>query len=704
MPSNPRSKLIVGLASATSLVMLMQLLAGKAARDALFLSNFDADVLPYAIVAAGMTSLLSAVPAARLFARFGPARVVPWLFFLSAGLFTLEWLSVQSWPRAVAGLLYLHLAAASAVLISGFWSTVNERFDPHSAKRGIARVSSFATLGGLLGGLISERTSVLFGLDATLLVMAAMHAVCAALILAMGHPDESVQRADPDEGPDESGFSILRRTPYLRLMVAAGFLMALTDALIDWAMKAQAAAAFVTGEELIRFFGIFYTVVGLCTFVVQSLFATRLLTRFGIGPTMSAMPVAVALTSGFALFVPRMVSVVAMRAVGSVLTNSVFRTGFELLYSPLPVRIKRPTKTYVDVGGQRVGDVLGGGFILLILALMPGRALSGVLLSIVVGTGLLALVLRRLQVAYREQLAANLQSGEISLDGLDSLARNVAATQIELDRSEILARIHERRARSERVEPHDRAEAGDVSDLIEALGDPQRAAGAAARLRAASGSISGALIEALNDPDRPAFEKLLLPGILAQYETEEVMDGLLAALGQPDLEVRFRCGRAAARIALRQPGLRPDHERVLRALRDEIASDPPEAAARRLPPGEDRAESTLLGAQPDLVVARRVEHIFTVLALHHEEELMRSVLLGLHSSDLGTRGTALEYIEVSLPEDLRRAILTLVGIAEGGPTRRGRAARQLEIELRRAAQASIVVGGTARPRGGPQTS
>jgi hypothetical protein len=201
------------------------------------------------------------------------------------------------------------------------------------------------------------------------------------------------------------------------------------------------------------------------------------------------------------------------------------------------------------------------------------------------------------------------------------------------------------------------------------------------------------LLEALLDPERPELAKLLMPDIVAQTASAEVMTGLLGALSQPGFEFRFRCGCAASSIVARDPELRPDRDTVLRAVREEIATDPPVAAARRSVPGDDRGSSPLLSGHPDLAVARRVEHVFTLLALHFDAELMRTVLLGLHSNNPQSRGTALEYLEVWLPEDLRRPVLTLIGIAEGAPSRRHRAARQLEIELRRAAQAGIVDGG-----------
>ena len=55
-------------------VMIAQQAAGKAARDALFLSHFDVTQLPKVMIAAAMISLLGVLAMSRLRTRLGPAR------------------------------------------------------------------------------------------------------------------------------------------------------------------------------------------------------------------------------------------------------------------------------------------------------------------------------------------------------------------------------------------------------------------------------------------------------------------------------------------------------------------------------------------------------------------------------------------------------------------------------------------------------
>jgi len=122
------------------------------------LARFDIKMLPLFIAISAVTSLPVILVAGRLMVRWGPARLIPVVNVVSAALAVVEWLLLQRYPRFGAVMAYFHFSIAGAVLVSGFWSIVNERFDVRSAKRHIGRIGMGATLGGILGGLIAERT------------------------------------------------------------------------------------------------------------------------------------------------------------------------------------------------------------------------------------------------------------------------------------------------------------------------------------------------------------------------------------------------------------------------------------------------------------------------------------------------------------------------------------------------------------------
>ena len=120
-------------------MMIGQHVAAKATADTLFLSLFDVTNLPKVVIAAALLSIFSVIGASKVLARYGPSLLIPCAFGASAVLFVVEWMLYPSATKAIAVVIYLHVASFSAILISGFWSVVNERFDPHTAKFVIAR-------------------------------------------------------------------------------------------------------------------------------------------------------------------------------------------------------------------------------------------------------------------------------------------------------------------------------------------------------------------------------------------------------------------------------------------------------------------------------------------------------------------------------------------------------------------------------------
>ncbi|HMG22875.1 MAG TPA: hypothetical protein VK607_16185 [Kofleriaceae bacterium] len=174
------------LATISAVIVIASFVAGKAARDATLLARFDVKTLPIFIAISAVISLPVILLTGRLLARYGPAHLIPAVNLASAALSFAEWLLIERAPQLIAVVVFLHLATAGGVLVSGFWSIVNERFDVQSAKRHIARIGIGATLGGIFGGVIAERAAVHLAPDAILLVLAGLQLVCAVTLYLFG--------------------------------------------------------------------------------------------------------------------------------------------------------------------------------------------------------------------------------------------------------------------------------------------------------------------------------------------------------------------------------------------------------------------------------------------------------------------------------------------------------------------------------------
>jgi AAA family ATP:ADP antiporter len=431
-----------------------QLVAGKATRDALFLTHFDLELLPAAMIGAAALSGVSVFAMARVITRAGPARVVPATFALSALLFLLEWsISLKS-EHATAIAVYAHTAIFGTAIGSAFWSLVNERFDPHEAKLLVGRITSGGTIGGVIGGLLVWRASAHMSIPMMLALLAAMSVVGLWGSLQMGSSARR-QRAKAPGLVTRGGISVLRETPYLRdlaMLVAAG---AIIQALLDWLLSAQATAHYAKAD-LLGFFALFNMIVGVLTFGAQTGLTRIILEKRGLGGTIKLQPTSVAVSVvallALAVFWPW---VAVLRLVEGVTRGSLYRSAYELFYTPLPNAKKRATKTLIDVGVDRIGTALGSALLFAIAHFIysadPVRMLD--LQTRVVLFGVLAMsfiawiVASRLQDGYVSALAASLKSGAVALEDDDpedlTTKKTLAETTALLDRDKLLARIEQ---------------------------------------------------------------------------------------------------------------------------------------------------------------------------------------------------------------------------------------------------------------------
>ena len=637
----------------------------KATRDALFLSTFDVDLLPRATIAAAAASLVSALVAARAVARYGPATVVTVSLVCSALLHGGEWSLLRSSPGAAAILLYLHVGLLGATTLTAFWSLINERFDPHTAKREISRVTMGGTVGGALGGLLAWQLGSATGVPALLVVLALLDVGAAACVPSL---KTTLGTTAALAAVNASGGRTLSRVPYLRQLAALVALCALCSAMLDYVLGVHAVRAFGSGAELVAFFALFHASIGLLAFFVQ-LTATRpALERFGLAAAVGLLPAVLLGAGAIAFAIPRLWSAVLLRAGEGIVSSSIYRAGYELSYTPLPPAEKRPAKMLIDVGLDRLGAMVGGGIAVAAIALLPGGASRWLTLATMLAACAALWFALRLHRGYVSALARSLESGAVRLshsDLIDATTRRTLAETSALDRRALLAEIERHRSQSERAPAHveddvllariadlrsgdrERARAvlsepltGELAPFaLDLLADDHLSRSALAALRSAGPRITGLLVDALLDPTRDPIVRRRIPRVLESVPSVRSMTGLVEALGCDEPDARFQAALALLRMREAEPALAIPESTVL------------EAASR---------EAERLTSERSLELGEReLDGLIAMLSLVLDREPLGLAHRALYSTDPSLRGTALEYLENVLPEKLRSSSMSL---------------------------------------------
>src|SRR5947209_7791317 len=156
--------------------------AGKAARDALYLAHLDVTTLPAMVIATSAVSIALVAANAKVAARIAPTTLVPALFAVSGALLLIEWILTFRAEKLAAVLVYLQISGLGPLLGSGFWVIASDRFDPRTAKRRFGQIQGAGTLGGLLGGARAFEVAAVLGVRAMLPVLAALNLLCGVAI------------------------------------------------------------------------------------------------------------------------------------------------------------------------------------------------------------------------------------------------------------------------------------------------------------------------------------------------------------------------------------------------------------------------------------------------------------------------------------------------------------------------------------------
>ena len=366
--------------------------------------------------------------------------------------------------------------------------------------------------------------------------------------------------------------------------------------------------------------------------------------------------------------------------------NSVFRAGYELLYTPLAEATKRSAKSIIDVAWDCIGKGAGAAVILLLTRLGPGYSLAAVNVASVLAAAAELVVARRLRAGYVSALEGGLRSQGGAIEAAQySLADFTMAESLSgLDHTALLRAMGEAAgAKPAKSLPDDPVLAaiadlrsGDLSRIRAALSRPPsdplligalipllarrevlRPVGTA--LAAFGTRAAGQLVDALLDPATPDVVRRRLPLALKSCPSTIALDGLVQTLSAPSFELRLRCGRALLSLTDDHPELCVSAQVALAAVERELAAD----------------DDPLLA----------LEHVFNLLALALEREPARIAARAFETDDPYVRGTALEYLETVLSPALFGGLQArLASPGAPAPAPRRRATADVRLDLLRA--------------------
>jgi ATP/ADP translocase len=403
---------VTWLAATLLFLVIAAFIVLKSARDALVLSEYSAQALPYFMVLTTLAVGLLVAGYLRFQTRLSLCRAFGIsLIGFSLGTMAL-WAGIVQGQALSIPLLYIWVGVFGTVAPMQAWSIISRRLMIRQAKRAIGFIGGGGVAGSIAGGLLAERLAGWVSVPA--LLPGASIAMLAALIpvSALGFcrtvADEQ-PRSPQEERP------LRRRFVYIMiLIVGAG---SIVSTFADFQFKIIAQRDLHTAESLAVFFGWFYAYLGVATLLFQLLLTPLLLKRVDLAVALSILPIAFLAGNGMVLAFGALWSVIFLRGGEQLFKHSIDRSSLEVLYTAVPGNAKLRLKTMVDTLGVRVSESVAALTLVLLFSVaeLPLGAISIVSLAVVALWVAGTISLKR---EYPELLGDVIQRREISVEDL----------------------------------------------------------------------------------------------------------------------------------------------------------------------------------------------------------------------------------------------------------------------------------------------
>lgn len=382
------------------------------------------ETIPYLFIGTFVAMLIAAPVFGWVASRF-PRRVfLPWVYLFFVSNIVIFWVVFSQAVNAgqeyvwLGRAFFVWLSVFNLFVVSVFWSFMADIYTREQGRRLFGVITAGGSIGALLGGAATSALVVPIGfqnlmpISATLLLIAVLCISQLRKWVVLEHEDEvteTVASEKPLGGNPLAGITHLFSSRYFAAIAISSVIASLLGTALYMFAAELIEHAIPDSNEQTQFFSNMNIAANALSVVGQMFVVKHVVSRFGIGVSLSLLPIVSIV--GFALLaldpVLGVVAVltVARRALGFGFTKPTT----DMLYSVVTPEEKYKTKNFIDTAVYRGGDVVGTWTVKL-MSTLGIAGISLVMLPFAIFWAIVALWLGR---DYRRQARDLRQSGVI---------------------------------------------------------------------------------------------------------------------------------------------------------------------------------------------------------------------------------------------------------------------------------------------------
>jgi ATP:ADP antiporter, AAA family len=292
----------------------------------------------------------------------------------------------------VGRIFFIWTSVFNLFVVSIFWQMIVDVFTSEQGKRLFGFIAAGATLGAISGSAFTVST-VEHMAPGYLMVGAAVMLEVAVFCVrrlsglsgALSERPAAEQSEAPIGGTLLSGFRDALSSGYLLNVSLFLLLYAVTSTFLYFQQAAVVSHSFESRAAQTAFFASVDLGVNVLTLAVQLFLTGRILKRFGVGTTLSMLPVFSVIGFGAVALIPTLASVVGFQLIRRAGNFAIARPTREVLFTVLPREDRYKAKSFIDTAVYRLGDQLGAWSFALLTTLGLGLTQVSVVAAAVSG-------------------------------------------------------------------------------------------------------------------------------------------------------------------------------------------------------------------------------------------------------------------------------------------------------------------------------
>ena len=346
----------------------------------LFLSEFGIDQLPLVFIFVAVFAAIGITIYSHSLKTTSINVIIVRTFLFSNLSFFLFWILIEinflnGWALY---LFYIWVAIFSVLSASQFWILANLIFNTREAKRLFGFIGAGAIAGGIFGGYLTSILAGIIGSENLILISISMLSGCIPIVNYLWKNNEINYQSNVKQKIIKRAFAdhplkLIKSSRHLTYLASIVAISVIVARLVEFQFSAIASAEIPNEDELTSFFGFWFSNMNILSLIIQLFFTRKVVGVFGVGASLFFLPAGI-FVGTFAVFIsPHLWSAILLRISDGSLKQSINKSSMELLALPVPVEIKKQTKSYIDIFVDSFATGIGG---LILLVLSSGFDIS----------------------------------------------------------------------------------------------------------------------------------------------------------------------------------------------------------------------------------------------------------------------------------------------------------------------------------------